>query len=72
MIGTEAVGGRVPLDVPIRAFAGRDDIEASPDRMRPWASETTARFELEVVEGGHFFAPSATAQIVRLLAADLG
>lgn len=50
-----------PPDVPIHAFAGADDRSASVEMMSPWRPETTGRFQLDVVGGGHFSAPRANA-----------
>jgi medium-chain acyl-[acyl-carrier-protein] hydrolase len=61
-----------PLDVPIRAFAGTGDIEGPPERMRGWGRETTGRFDLDVVSGGHFFDPDGELQVIRTIAADMG
>lgn len=62
---------RRPLDVPIHAFAGADDVEGSPERMDPWRAETTARFEMDVVPGGHFFDPIGEQQVHQVIARDL-
>lgn len=60
-----------PLDVPIRAFAGVDDVEGSPERMSGWRSETRGRFELDVISGGHFFDPAGEHQVIRTVSDDL-
>jgi medium-chain acyl-[acyl-carrier-protein] hydrolase len=60
-----------PLNMPIHAFAGIDDVEGSPERMRGWSDETTGRFRLDAVAGGHFFAPGGEAQVIRMLSEDL-
>jgi len=60
-----------PLDLPIRAFAGADDVEGGPERMRGWADETTGRFTLDVVPGGHFFDAAGERQVIRTVTDDL-
>jgi medium-chain acyl-[acyl-carrier-protein] hydrolase len=60
-----------PLWMPIRAFAGCADIEGPPERMRGWGRETTGRFDLDVVSGGHFFDPDGELQVIRTIAADM-
>lgn len=60
-----------PLDVPIRAFAGRDDVEGAPDRMTGWRAETRGRFDLAVVPGGHFFDAAGERQVVQAITDDL-
>jgi medium-chain acyl-[acyl-carrier-protein] hydrolase len=60
-----------PLDVPILAFAGADDVDASPLRMGGWRAETTGEFRLEVRPGGHFFDDAYERRLVRTIAGDL-
>lgn len=60
-----------PLPTPIHAFAGIDDAEGSPDRMREWQAETTGGFTLDVISGGHFFDPPGTQQVIRAVADEL-
>lgn len=60
-----------PLDLPIRAFAGTGDPEASPARMRGWAAETSGAFALEEVPGGHFFDPDGERRVIQAIGRDL-
>src|ERR1035441_6304154 len=60
-----------PLDVPIHAFAGTQDAEGGPERMSGWRSETTARFDLDLVQGGHFFDPAGELRVIRTVTAGL-
>jgi medium-chain acyl-[acyl-carrier-protein] hydrolase len=60
-----------PLDVPIRAFAGIDDVEGSPERMSGWRTETCGRFDLHIVPGGHFFDTAGELQVIRTITDDL-
>jgi len=69
---TASVGSVAPLDVPIRAFAGTEDPVAPPDRMAGWGAETTARFELELIPGGHFFDPVGERRVIDAIGDDLG
>lgn len=71
VVGTCPVVPAVPLDVPIRAFAGESDTEAPPERMRDWAVETSAGFELTTLAGGHFFPQEETARMMEIICADL-
>lgn len=52
----------IPLDVPIRAFAGVGDPMATPERMDRWRTETTASFELYRLPGGHFLHADGDAE----------
>jgi medium-chain acyl-[acyl-carrier-protein] hydrolase len=60
-----------PLDVPIRAFAGAEDPTAPPARMHGWRAETSARFELDLIPGGHFFDPAGERRVIRTIGNDL-
>jgi pyochelin biosynthetic protein PchC len=44
-----------PLACPIHALVGDMDPKASVDEVRAWADHTSARFELQVFPGGHFY-----------------
>ncbi|HVX40340.1 MAG TPA: thioesterase domain-containing protein [Gemmatimonadaceae bacterium] len=44
-----------PLDVPITAFGGATDPDATPEELAAWAHETTAGCALRTFPGGHFF-----------------
>lgn len=71
VLSTHGFRPRRPLDVPIRAFAGTDDPEASPERMDRWRVETRAEFALEKVPGGHFFDAAGLRQVVDRVGAEL-
>jgi medium-chain acyl-[acyl-carrier-protein] hydrolase len=60
-----------PLDLPIRAFAGVDDPEATPERMSHWNAETTAGFELHRLPSGHFLDARAEQQVIHTIVQDL-
>jgi medium-chain acyl-[acyl-carrier-protein] hydrolase len=60
-----------PLDVPIHVFAGVDDVEESVERMAGWSSETSARFALDIVPGGHLFDTVGVRQVIRIITDDL-
>ncbi|MEV6986106.1 alpha/beta fold hydrolase [Sphaerisporangium sp. NPDC051017] len=47
-----------PLDVPILALAGEDDVIAPPEKVQPWGKETSGPFEFVVLPGNHFFLQS--------------
>ncbi len=60
-----------PLDLPIHAFCGVDDIEAPPRRMRDWQAETSARFVLDTMACGHFFDADTERQVIDTIGRDL-
>ena len=43
------------LNCPIHAFSGTTDPVASPHHIKRWHEHTTAPFNYDVIEGGHFF-----------------
>lgn len=71
VVGTHAYRERPPLDLPIHAFAGRDDRDASADRMDAWRAETDGSFALDVVDGGHFFTPSGQRRVIETVSREL-
>src|SRR5699024_7158819 len=60
-----------PLDVPIVAFAGRDDHAVPARFIEPWAEHTTAGFTQHVIDGGHFFLNERVEEMVRLISDEL-
>jgi surfactin synthase thioesterase subunit len=60
-----------PLDLRIRAFAGTNDDEATPDRMRAWSVETSADFALDVLPCGHFFDAASERLVIEAVGRDL-
>jgi surfactin synthase thioesterase subunit len=56
--------GAAQLCVPVTAFHGSADSEATAASMVGWAGETTGSFRLERVEGGHFFPSHAHRRII--------
>ena len=56
-----------PLSMPITAFCGESDTEASPQQMRAWQAHTSAPFALHSLPGGHFFLTDANNRMVERL-----
>ncbi|MFN3325485.1 MAG: thioesterase domain-containing protein [Bryobacteraceae bacterium] len=44
-----------PLNLPIRAYCGREDPNLEPQHLEAWRSQTTAGFCTRQFPGGHFF-----------------
>ena len=61
----------LPLDVPIRVFAGTEDPTAPPARMRGWQAETSRRFQLDLIPGGHFFDEAGERRVIDAIGHDL-
>jgi len=62
------VAHRGPLCVPITAMGGRDDPSVGVAKVEAWAELTSAEFDLELLDGGHFYhlaAPDDVAAIIR-------
>jgi surfactin synthase thioesterase subunit len=68
---TAPASPEIPLDVPILAFAGARDSAAAPELMEGWRGETSARFELDVIPGGHFFDPAGELRVIRAIGDEL-
>jgi medium-chain acyl-[acyl-carrier-protein] hydrolase len=49
---------RLPLDCPISAFGGRQDSATPQSTLEAWRKHTTGAFNLEILEGGHFYIQS--------------
>lgn len=58
-----------PLSCPVHAFAGVDDIVATPAAMRGWSATTDGGFDLTALPGGHFFVRSAAAELIAAIRA---
>ncbi len=44
-----------PLNLPILAYAGSDDLNVSPVFIQDWEQQTSAAFQFTEMPGGHFF-----------------
>ena len=44
-----------PLDIPLVAYGGDQDLVAPPESLRSWERMTTARFRWRIFPGGHFY-----------------
>jgi surfactin synthase thioesterase subunit len=60
-----------PLDVPITAFPSTNDPRASQELVARWREQTTARFELHTLVGGHFAVFEQAALIHRYISEAL-
>jgi medium-chain acyl-[acyl-carrier-protein] hydrolase len=72
MLNNHDLQPTAPLDLAIRGFAGVQDLSASPERMSGWRTETTGRFNLDVLQCGHFLDEAGERAVIRAIAADLG
>ncbi|MGZ2359823.1 alpha/beta fold hydrolase [Streptomyces sp. 372A] len=63
---------RLPLTMPIHAFAGVEDFSAPPERMTGWQEETVGSFGLTRVPGGHFITGPAEQQVLTAITDAIG
>jgi surfactin synthase thioesterase subunit len=64
-------GEEDPLDIDVAAFYGSDDDEAPRSVVEPWGRHTGRNFDLQEVDGGHFFIRTAAANFLSGLTAAL-
>jgi len=55
-----------PLDIPILVLLG-DREETTPEDASAWKQETTSRFELNILQGDHFFILEHTKSVLQLV-----
>jgi medium-chain acyl-[acyl-carrier-protein] hydrolase len=60
-----------PLECPITAFGGVEDVEVPEERLQLWEEETSARFSLHMFPGGHFYLHTASALLLEALTKEL-
>jgi medium-chain acyl-[acyl-carrier-protein] hydrolase len=60
-----------PLNCPLSAFGGSTDVYVTSQDIAPWEAQTTGRFELRIVSGGHFFVNDAREHVVATVMSDL-
>jgi surfactin synthase thioesterase subunit len=60
-----------PLDLPLAAFGGIGDPEASEEQIRAWQAQSTRPVRVRMFPGGHFFVNSERDVVVAELAAAL-
>lgn len=60
-----------PLDCGISAFGGLNDLEVSSTELAAWRAQTSDRFALRMVPGGHFFIREARRSVLEAVSWDL-
>ncbi|HZN76751.1 MAG TPA: alpha/beta fold hydrolase [Micromonosporaceae bacterium] len=56
-----------PLDCPITACGGRDDMDVDERSLAAWGEHTTGEFRLSKFDGGHFYLQDSRTALLRLL-----
>ncbi len=60
-----------PLDCPIFAFGGLQDVKVSQEGLAAWRAHTRSNFKLRLFPGDHFFLHSARTLVLQALSQDL-
>lgn len=60
-----------PLDLPIRAFGGLEDVTVPLPRLEAWREQTTAGFELRLFPGGHMYLERGNKQFMAALREEM-
>lgn len=60
-----------PLECPISAFGGLQDLLVSRHDLEAWRDQTLGSFTLRMFPGGHFFLHNARALLLRAVSQDL-
>jgi surfactin synthase thioesterase subunit len=61
--------GYEPLDCPISAFGGSEDVDVPEADLRAWSGQTKAGFDMKIFEGGdHFFIQTRRAELLAAIA----
>jgi medium-chain acyl-[acyl-carrier-protein] hydrolase len=56
-----------PLDCPVSALGGADDLLVSPPDLDSWRHHTTAAFAMRMFPGDHFFPRSGQAEFTGVI-----
>jgi medium-chain acyl-[acyl-carrier-protein] hydrolase len=59
-----------PLNCPITAFGGDRDRMVTPESIDGWRSMTSGRFRMRMLDGDHFFAQSAKAELLQAISEE--
>ena len=60
-----------PLDCPITALGGLQDLEIPRECLEAWREQTTAGFSIRILQGDHFFVNTAQTFIYRILTDEI-
>jgi surfactin synthase thioesterase subunit len=59
------------LACPVTAFGGEHDQQIACEQLEAWAAETTGRFRLHLLPGGHFFLHNTREELLSLMREQL-
>lgn len=60
-----------PLDCPITAFGGINDLESPREKLAAWSTYTTRAFRVQIFAGNHFFLNTAQTPLLAEITRDL-
>jgi medium-chain acyl-[acyl-carrier-protein] hydrolase len=69
---TYAYTPEAPLDCPVTAFGGRDDVEVSRADLAAWRAQTRGAFKIRQFAGDHFFLNTLTNRVVQAMLRAMG
>lgn len=69
---TYPISDEPPLDCPVVAFGGEQDLEVPRDRIAAWRERTSGPFKMHMLRGDHFFIHTEERTIIREVALELG
>lgn len=62
---------RLPLNIPITALGGLQDVDVSREQVEAWRGQTAARFMMRMLPGDHFFINTARPLLLQVLSMQL-
>jgi surfactin synthase thioesterase subunit len=60
-----------PLEIPIRAYGGADDVNVSREHLEAWREQTCGDFAIRLFPGGHFYFQQCPGEFLAALDEDL-
>jgi acyl transferase domain-containing protein/NADPH:quinone reductase-like Zn-dependent oxidoreductase/surfactin synthase thioesterase subunit/SAM-dependent methyltransferase len=60
-----------PLNCPLTAIAGSDDVVFTEDQLRGWKQHTNSTFKFRTVQGGHLFCRDNKEELLDILTIEL-
>jgi medium-chain acyl-[acyl-carrier-protein] hydrolase len=60
-----------PLRCPLFVYGGKQDSIVAPEELDGWREQTTGRFSVEMLDGGHYLIETARAEMLTRIAAAL-
>lgn len=63
--------GRMPVQVPMVVFGGKEDGDSPEEKLAKWRPFTTGRFALNMLPGDHFFLQSERPRLLSELGSEL-